>query len=254
MENTSTAGDEIKYMAIILFAVFGALGVLLVCALGGIFWGVHAIDDNQKQYAASTAIAQATQVAGYQFFEDFHNNANAWDSGYQKNDFWYGTLNIQHDMYVWNIKEFYDEDGVLSWRDYEKNNPLGDFDMSVDGKLDTPEATHMCYGVAFRSSDTGEYIYSICDHQSFSVRYNEDGLERDEFLKPWTLSSVIRPGEWNTLAINARGDHFILWINNVVVFEFTDARLPRGKVSLLLNAHDDIPGTILFDNFGLQPR
>jgi hypothetical protein len=254
MENTTTAGGEIKHMVIILFAVFGALGILLVCAFGGIFWGVHAIDDNQKQYAASTAIAQATQVAGYQFFDDFHNNVNDWDSGYQKNDFWYGTLNIQDDMYIWNIKEFYDKDGVMSWRDYGKNQPVDDFDVSVDGKLATPEAGHMCYGLSFRSSDIGEYIYSVCDGQSFSVRYNEEGPEKDEFLQPWTLSSAIRPGEWNTLAINARGDHFVLWVNNVIVFEFTDARLPSGKVSLLLIAYDDIPGTILFDNFGLQPR
>jgi hypothetical protein len=44
----------------------------------------------------------------------------------------------------------------------------------------------------------------------------------------------------------------VLSINNKVVFEFTDSRVPAGDVYLVLDSNDDIPGTILFDNFGLQ--
>jgi hypothetical protein len=255
MENipqTSTAKDEIKHLLLVFAIIFGTLCVLLVCTTGGLYGGFRIIEENNKQAAVSTAVAQSTQVAGYMIFDDFHDNTNDWDSGSQSNDFWGGTLNIQDDMYIWNIDEFHKDGTFLSWRDYGKNIHVSDFDMSVDAKLDTPEAD-LCYGVVFRETDAGSYMFTVCDHQRFAVRYNKDGSEQDEHLQPWKFSSAIRRGDWNTLAIRARGDHFVLSINNQVVFEFTDARFPGGKVFLLLDSNEMIPGTILFDNFGLQP-
>jgi hypothetical protein len=252
MENnpeTATVKDEVKRVLVVFVSVFGSLSILLLCITGGIYGGARMIQEDRRQAALSTAVAHSTQVADYLFFDDFADNSNNWDSGSESNDYWGGSLNIQDDMYVWNIDEFYDDGTFFSWRDYRNNIYVSDFDMSVDAKLATPEAD-LCYGVVFRESDAGSYMFSVCDDQRFSVRFSS---EEDEILQPWMFSRAVRTGEWNTLTVRARGDDFVLSINHQVVFEFTDARLTSGKVYLLLDSNDDIPGTILFDNFGSQP-
>jgi hypothetical protein len=235
------------------FAILlGLLCFLLLCMTGVLSGGFIMIEEKQKQMA----IAQSTQVAGYHFFDDFHDNRNEWKVGPESNDFWEGTYAIEDGMYVWNVDEFYQGGSFLSWRDHGNiiyELYVRDFDMSVDAKLGTPGAD-LCYGLVFRESDAGSYMLNVCDDQLFAVSYNEDGTEQDELIQGWKFSRAIRSGDWNTLAVSARGDHFVLSINNQVVFEFTDTRLTGGKVYLLLSSNQAIPGAVMFDNFGVQPK
>jgi hypothetical protein len=251
MENipeTSTARDEIKRALLVFVSVFGSLCVLFLCITGGLYGGVRMMDEKQKQAAA----AQATLVGGYDIFDDFQDNDLNWGIGDANSEYWEGSVNVQDGMYVWIIEKYSDDPTFFSFRSFERYIYAHDFDLSVDGKLATPEAD-ICYGVNFRDGDEGGYIFTVCNDRMFSVRYSapEDG--QDEVFQPYTFSKAIRSDEWNTLGVRARGDHFVLSINNKVVFEFTDSRVPAGDVYLVLDSNDDIPGTILFDNFGLQP-
>jgi hypothetical protein len=255
MENTpepQIVRDEVKRLWMAFVILFGLLCFLLLCTTGGLYGGILVIEEKQKQ----VAIAQSTLVAGYHFFDDFHDNRNEWMVGSESNDFWDGTYAIEDGMYVWNIDEFHEDGRFVSWREHGNKLYLlyfRDFDMSVDAKLGTPEAD-LCYGLVFRESDVGSYMFHVCDGQQFAVTYNEYGTEHDELIQPWKYTRAIRSGDWNTLAVSARGDHFVLSINNQVVFEFTDTRLTRGKVYLLLDSYAAIPGTIMFDNFGVQQK
>ncbi|MBI5950694.1 MAG: hypothetical protein HY865_03475 [Chloroflexi bacterium] len=121
----------------------------------------------------------------------------------------------------------------------------------------TPNAQLLCYAVVFRISSNGipdgAYVFSVCDQQQFLVEYKSDQDDGQVFT-PWTYSDAIRSGDWNTLAVSARGDHFVLSINNVVVSEFTDERRESGYVHLMVQFFEQVPGTVMFDNFGLQPK
>ncbi len=257
----STENDNRKEI-IILSSIFGAICLIILCVSFSLYFGYTNLYKKQQASIATaqaqatvTAVYQATQVADYEFFDDFDNNVHGWDSGTQVNDYWSGNLSISDGAYVWEIEELHN-DGFFSRRDWYANIAIEDFDLSVDAKLATPEAVSLCYAVVFRASSDiseGYYVFSVCDDQKYYVEYNSD-VDGNDKLSSLTHSPIIRSGDWNTLAVSARGDHFILSINNVVVSEFTDTRLPKGYIYLMLDADDTIPGTIMFDNFGLQTR
>jgi hypothetical protein len=236
--------------------IFGSLCVLLLCASGGLYGGIRVIGGNQKQAAISTAIAQSTQVAGYDFFDDFENNGRQWVS-YQGGGVWGGSMEVKNDMYVWDVKTFYDLDQSYAYAFHRDIGRIQDFDMSVDAKLVAPKSSQICYAVGFRSDPDSRsvngYGFYVCESmQKVLAGYYSENDQR-EFL-PWTFSDAIHPGDWNTLRVSARGDHFVLSINNVIVDEFTDTTSKSGHVVLMIQIFDPTPGTVLFDNFGLQPR
>jgi hypothetical protein len=255
---------------IILSSIFGVICLVFLCLMVGLYYGITKINKREQALKATeqafkvtqqaqgtvTAVHQATQVAEYEFFDGFRNNLNFWDTGPQENDYWSGNMKVREGAYIWEIEELHIS-GFYSWGGWAANQAVGDFDLSVDAKLATPEAVDLCYGVNFRTSPKdvaeGFYAFTVCDDQKFFVKYDSD-LDGDALLVPWTRSQAIHSGDWNTLAISARGDHFVLSINNTVVADFTDAHLRRGYAYLVLNANDSIPGTIMFDNFALQTR
>lgn len=189
----------------------------------------------------------------YEIFDDFSDKSNGWwDYGWSPD--WYGFIRVQDGSYIWEAQRFYNSREFYEFKPHNYNVNLEDFDLSVDAMLATPEASHMCYGVSFRTpyySQSG-YLFSVCDTQEFIVKYlGQDGWE---ILAPRTFSDAILAGQWNNLEVSARGDHFVLSINDVKVFEFTHSKSSVGMVYLLLHAHGDIPGTIMFDNFHLQEK
>jgi hypothetical protein len=189
----------------------------------------------------------------YNFFDTFYDNSNNWEK-YVYSPHWYGSIHVQDGSYIWEAQRFYDSIEFYDFYQYEHNQNLKDFDLSVDAMLATPEASHMCYGISFRtpSNSRSGYLFSVCDTQAFNMKYL--GADGWEVLAPRTFSDAIVVGQWNHLEVSARGDRFVLSVNNVVVFEFTHSKSSVGMVYLLLHAHGDIPGTIMFDNFSLQEK
>ena len=209
-------------------------------------------------YATATSISHATKVAGYEIFDDFDSNPHHWyvdEEDEKNNDRWAGTIAIRDGMYVWDIREVKNP-GSLSWRDYDDQKIVQDFDLSIDAKLVEGSPELLCYGIAFRVSprsfNSGGYIFSICDNGVYSL-VNHNKVDGSEILIPWTRSVDIHSGEWNSLSVNARGDHIVLSINNVNVSEFVDAHVKGGYIYLVLRIFGDQPGTIFFDNFAFQP-
>ena len=267
--------DDNKKVVLILASFLGVICLFTLGAVTIAFYTVHSVKQEQKSRLAteqanatgtvvsvtSTAVYQATQVAGYEFFDDFGDNESKWEFGQENNEYWRGSINVRDGAYIWDLKEIYESkyDYIYSWRGYWDNKPVADFDLSVNAKLTTPNAQRLCYGVTFRSSYSGfsggGYEFYICDDQQFYAGYySGDVTNEEKTFSTWTHSDAIRSGDWNTLAVNARGNHFILSINNVVVSEFTDSSRGSGYVYLMFICFDETPGTIMFDNFGFQSR
>ena len=255
--------NDNKKTIVILLLVMGVICLFTLGAISVAFYTLNTVKQEQKSHfvteqadATSTAVYHATQVAGYEFFDDFDDNKNGWETGYG-NEYWQGSINILDGAYVWDIKEFHGVENVSSWQTYKDSKLVTDFDLFVDAKQATPDAQHLCYAVAFRASptccSTGGYEFHICGQQ-FYVAYYGNSMDDSKVFSSWTPSKAIRLGEWNTLGIKARGDHFTLSINNAVVNEFTDTRRRNGYIYLMIRYYDTVPGIIMFDNFGLQLR
>lgn len=206
--------------------------------------------------AATAAVAHATQVVDYEIYDDFDSNPHDWETGIEDNVYWKGVIAIKGGSYVWDIREA-KKSSFFSWRGYDQNLADQDFDLSVDAKLDQGPADLLCYGVAFRVSpkelDSGGYLFTVCDSGVFSVEYHNE-VDGSEEIIPWTRSGAIRSGSPNTISIRARGEDITLSINNMVVDQFKDKHLIEGYVYLLVQAFDDQPGIVRFDNFAYQPR
>jgi hypothetical protein len=207
-------------------------------------------------FATATGISQATQIAGYEIYDNYNSNPHHWEIGIESNDYWNGVIGIRNGAYVWDIREAKDPN-FYSWRGYDQKKAVQDFDLSVDAKLDKGASDLLCYGVAFRASprdfNSGAYLFSVCDSGVYEVEYNND-LDGSKEIVPWTPSEAIRSDGSNTLSVHARGEKITLSINNQVVDEFTDQHLIKGYVYLLVQAFDGSTGTIRFDNFAFQPR
>ena len=258
---TPTKDNGNKQTIIILFSLVGVLCIILLCSAAGIYNINKSQQSNiatSQANATSTVVFHKTQVAGYDLFDSFDDNRNNWRQGQENNEYWYGDIDIRDGMYIWDLKGFYHSVSQTSWSTYQESKPLLDFDLSVDTKLATPKAKDICFAIAFRANPnvlaTNGYEFHVCDTQKFVVGYYAGTADETKNFINWTQSSAIYPGEWNTLGITARGDQFVLSINNTIVYEFTDSTSSSGYVYLMIRYYDQIPGTVLFDNFGLQPR
>jgi hypothetical protein len=56
------------------------------------------------------------------------------------------------------------------------------------------------------------------------------------------------------MEINARGSHFIFFINGTKIYEMDDDRRNVGGLALVIELNEKTPARIVFDNFGLQYR
>jgi hypothetical protein len=210
-----------------------------------------------QAHATATAVAYTTAVASYDTLDNFESNHLDW---YQEkaevNERWSGTIAIRDGVYVWDI-DLVKDPGSFSYRGYDSQKLIQDLDMSVDAKLESGSSDLLCYGVAFRASPrsfkNGSFLFSVCDSGVYSVRHY--GSENEfEAINSWTRSQAIRTGDWNTLSVSAHGENIVLSINHTVVSEFSDAHAAKGYIYLLVRIFGDQPGTVLFDNFALQPH
>jgi hypothetical protein len=245
--------------------IFGLLifyGFCILALSGTVFWGWGQINKNislnatstavvvstQHAISTATAIVHATEQAQYKYIDKF-DQPGIWTVETVDDEYMTGSLAINAGIYSWNIREV--KQPFYYWADSHKGTTIKDFDVYVDSKVIEGDA---CTGFLFRKSpgnwEDGAYTYSVCNNSYFEVNYYKQG-KWGTLQKP-KYSGAIRDDGWNRLEINARKNHFIFRINNVIVFEMTDDRLPSGAIALLVDVDTTNPIILWFDNFGLQ--
>jgi len=145
-------------------------------------------------------------------------------------------------------------DGALDWtlstkdassyRDPDLNAPLSDFMMSVNVHLVRGDGT---YGVTFRAQDEGEYAFKVTYGGQYSLQFGDNsGWTK---LTDWTETGVEGDSVPRRIAVRAEGDHFTMYVNDQQVGEFSDSRLKKGTVGLIVSTFDDSSITeVKFDN------
>jgi hypothetical protein len=265
-----------------IFLVF-LLGVcLLIVGLTGFFglsfWGIATVQkqaashatQTQQVYARATQTQQAFDVnatatvvtilnerADFEFIDKFIDNKNGWPVEKADNEFFKGEFGVVNGEYLWNFIEVKQN---FSQRGLKRTGKLylTNFDMYVDAKSNPAGFGSPCYGLEFRESQVSNkvsfYVFQICDGNMFAVLYLDGPSNAWTVLREWKQSDVIQSNGWNTLGILARKNHFLFTINNAVVDEMNDERLPIGMVGVFVNVNQGMEQSVSFDNFYLQER
>jgi len=181
--------------------------------------------------------------------DPFGTNVNGWDTGEIDDE--YGTINqrIVDGKYRWEVTAHQDiwDYGVPTVA------AVSDFTLSVEAqRISGSEGSEIAgYGVMFRWVDSDNYyLFRIGDDQEFNFFLLENG-ERSTLID-WTSSSAIRPGEVNRLTVTAAGSHFVLSINDQIVGEADNGRLPSGIVGLVTRLYAGHESVFEFDNLELR--
>jgi len=65
------------------------------------------------------------------------------------------------------------------------------------------------------------------------------------------LEKYLKPGDWNKIRLEAKGDTFTVWLNGAKVVQYTDTRFPNG-FPIGLQIHPGLKMKVEFRNIVLQ--
>ncbi len=138
-------------------------------------------------------------------------------------------------------------EGFVWWSRGLADTVTTDFYAAVDARQVSGTAT-ADYGLIFHYAAGNYYYFAVSDTGQFAVSlyYREEW----ETLVDWTASAALLPGEVNTLAVAAEGDHYQVFINRAWAGEFTDQRLPQGEAGVAVEIYNAGDSAVFeFDNF-----
>jgi len=180
--------------------------------------------------------------------DTFDTNVNGW----RVSEFKILDINenseIRNGAYIWHIECSNNYYGCYHFSYPSKESNVSDFYLSVDmGRIEGP--IELGYGFRFRDDGRNYYEFLISDTQKYSVNLWYDG--EFEFLIFDNTGSLIKPNEVNRLAVGAIGTRFVFYINDELVGELENDKIPSGVPSLTARFLTSGEGTLQIDNFGV---
>ncbi len=257
-------GGIVVVVGLCVFFGLAGVGGLGILGLGSAAATAQAATDTVSteqarvaQEATATAqVVEATQAAlaanisrwtswPMVYADDFASDQRLWTSGPFDGDRASGKQSVAGGVYLWNIKA---KDGVHLRGDVAKVGAVNDFYVSVEARLSSGPSD-ADYGLVLRRTSNSFYYFSVAasgDYYSFSAL--DDGTWTT--LIDWTRTDTLYTSEPNRLTAIGEGSHFYFFINNELVAEYEDSRMPSGEMGLgiELNTQGD-NGVFEFDNF-----
>jgi len=202
------------------------------------------IQATSTSQAIQTTIAHADRHWNILISDGFNSNKNNWELNNED-----GYAKITRTI-----------TGVYRWKATSKKGfhyyvtadtkSVGDFLLEVEAQK-TEGTRSSDYGLIFREDTRGNFYYFGINDDSFfvSLNYNNKWI----YIIDWISSSAITPTTPNRLTVTANGSHFTFLINDQLVANATDTRIPRGTTGLAIQIHQsDRQATFEFDNFELR--
>lgn len=214
----------------------------------------------QQAKATATAAARATAQAQYAVIDRFDTNKYDWYVGHEDDEYWSGNVAIEDGVYRWDAQKV--KQGFVYWSYFDTDDVIRDFDAYVDTRVEKGTAGVACGGLIFRQSSGnskkgGYYYYALCNGSNVVISYHsdQDGWEKIAYLPSFSLFKDSPSREWNRMEVSARGSHFVFRVNGDQVYEMDDDRRKTGWIALVIEmSEENTSASILFDNFGFQPR
>jgi serine/threonine-protein kinase len=128
----------------------------------------------------------------------------------------------------------------------------GDFVMQFDqwDFSDDISVGDVAQGMVFRVRDVQHYYTVLLNSRKRQYTVLKfDGLDNRSELIAWKSSPLIKPDkEVNQLRVDAAGDNFKIYVNGMLLDEFTDGSYTTGMVGMIVSNVDAITPHMHFDN------
>jgi formylglycine-generating enzyme required for sulfatase activity len=127
-----------------------------------------------------------------------------------------------------------------------------DFTMQFDqwDFSDDISVGDVAQGMVFRARDPQHYYTVLLNSRKRQYTVLKfDGLDNRSDLIPWKSSPLIKPDkEVNQLRVDAAGENFKIYVNGMLLDEFTDGSYTTGMVGMIVSNVDAITPHMHFDN------
>jgi 3-keto-disaccharide hydrolase len=124
------------------------------------------------------------------------------------------------------------------------------FILEVDARLLQGDVGNS-YGVLFRMQDSSRfYRFEITGEGLFMVERRDGDAGWTRFVDDWTESPAINQGlnSLNRLKVEARGQSVALYVNDVLLYQFTDTMYASGMIGLDAGTFVQPQAQVAFDN------
>ena len=177
----------------------------------------------------------------------FDNPANAWPEKERDDPLAKMKWSFIDGKYRWTAQA---KESFVWWTTPEIDE-VADFSASITvAQLDGPADAE--YGMIFRRTSDGEYyLFELRESSEYALfLFWQDNWWT---LIEWTPTDAFLPGVENKIDILALDSIFYLYINDELVTQYHDQRLPEGQVGLVVglsNSGDE--GIWEFDNYTIR--
>lgn len=184
----------------------------------------------------------------YFFVDQFNNNEGGWYTGSynNRNNTKGGDIKIDSGKHNWNAWTLVD----TTWWLRPELDPVTDFALSIEAQRVEGDKENG-YGVVFRLQEGYSYYrFIINDLQQFEVaRIINNEVET---IIPLRDTPIIKPDSNNKLTVISNKSHFLLYINDQYLDEFTDNSLAQGQIGIIITIKAGKNGSFSYDNLELR--
>jgi uncharacterized caspase-like protein len=174
--------------------------------------------------------------------DTFDSNATNWPTGAFDTESATVTRVIKNGGYDWNITTKNNYGARIR---LPNGGNVSDFDLSIDGNI-LSGPSDADFGLTFRDNGSEYYLFWVTK-TSFAV-HTLHNSQWEEII-PSTNTSALLQNKINRIEVQAIGSHFKFLINNHLVGEADDSRLPSGRVGIFIGLFPGEQAEFMFDNF-----
>jgi hypothetical protein len=194
-----------------------------------------------------TASPAPSVPSNIMFFDDFETIPGVWKVGELTNEYTTENIKIANGKFVWDITST----KPTFRKEYPEAPIVSDFELQAEMRLVSGSET-TAYGLAFRGTEAGVYVFYIVNRGSFMLGYRVEDSDQWTYPIAWIAEPAIQKNSSNILKVVAKGSSIQLFINDKIVGSITDSNANSGKTGISLVLYEMGDQAVLeVDNYSL---
>ena len=192
------------------------------------------------------ATAKPTEKPSNVIFEDdFSDSSSGWDTISDES----GVSSYTDGHYLISVNETL----MYLYEDLEDPSDLADIQIDVD-LLKTSDVVHDA-GVMCRIQDSDNFYYFVISSDGFyaigAFKDGEDTLLGSEDMLEDTKGIIKTGVADNHMRADCIGNTLTLYVNGTELYSVEDSDFSSGSIGLIAGSYEDVPITVIYDNFVL---
>lgn len=237
-----------KKTAGLLLAMFAIAIIIAISNSGDRTSHQNSNSSSQKSTKLNTPIPANSPKNDWplELSEGFNTNNSLWSTGdFYDADLGNTSKEISGGKYQWQ-SEAYDEFVSTT---FPNINPISDFYLSVKARQ-ISGSQEASYGIVFRSSEKGEYIFLISGE--YYALFHYDGIKYHPLID-WARNIALKTKRINHVEVTAEGPKIIISVNDKTIITKHDNNLEEGHIGLAIQLFEEgDQANFEFDDFELR--